>query len=185
MQKAAGKRKAAIGETYGACVARRYVDPVPAGIPLRVPVLLGLVVARCLGAGRAKRRTTSHPVGPVHTEAGGSGQKSQRRHVRTARGSPVPTGTAHSREGTAPLLWLPREAHRSRGFLVCGIRLRGGRGTGNTEGEHIPPPEAPTAGYTGSRRSHQRRSTYQRAHPFSRSPAGRAEGGADRDRLDQ
>ena len=28
------------------------------------------------------------------------------------------------REGTAPLLWLPREAHRSRGFLVCGIRLR-------------------------------------------------------------
>jgi translation initiation factor IF-3 len=33
------------------------------------------------------------------------------------------------------LLWLPREAHRSRGFLVCGVRLsQAGRGTGNTRG---------------------------------------------------
>jgi hypothetical protein len=35
------------------------------------------------------------------------------------------------------------------------------------------------------RRSHQHRSTYQRAHPFSRSPAGRAERRADRDCLGQ
>src|SRR6516225_5910164 len=47
------------------------------GIPLNALVLLGLgVTARRLGAGRAKRRTTSHPVSPVNTEAGGSGQKS-------------------------------------------------------------------------------------------------------------
>ena len=38
---------------------------------------------------------------------------------------------------------------------------------------------------TCSRRSHQRRSAYQRAHPYSRGPAGRAEGRADRDCLDQ
>jgi translation initiation factor IF-3 len=34
-------------------------------------------------------------------------------------------------------LWLPREAHRSRGFLVCGIRLsRGGGGTGHRGRAH-------------------------------------------------
>ena len=39
--------------------------------------------------------------------------------------------------GTTLLLWLPREAHRSRGFLVCGIRLsRGGGGTGHRGRAH-------------------------------------------------
>ena len=50
--------------------------------------------------------------------------------------------------GTAPLLWLPREAHRSRGFLVCGVAPReAAAAPGDTAGEHIPPPEAPAAGY--------------------------------------
>ena len=54
-----------------------------------------------------------------------------------------PTG-----QRTTPLLWLPREAHRSRGFLVCGVAPReAAAAPGDTAGEHIPPPEAPTAGY--------------------------------------
>jgi ABC transporter len=53
------------------------------GIPVGAPACCGntawrqsavtvVATARYYGAGRAKRRTTSHPVGPVHTEAGGS-----------------------------------------------------------------------------------------------------------------
>jgi len=65
----------------------READSVSAGIPLTGPVLLGLVADQLgtPGAGRAKRRTTSHPVGPVHTEAGGSGQTSRRAVRATAR----------------------------------------------------------------------------------------------------
>jgi ABC-type dipeptide/oligopeptide/nickel transport system ATPase component len=62
-----------------------------------------VATAWCSGTGRAKRRTTSHPVGPVHTEAGGYGSA----HPWLARS-----------HGSAPLLWFaPRCA--SLAGLCC------------------------------------------------------------------
>ena len=124
---------------------------VPAGIPLIGLVLLGLgVTARRLGAGRAKRRTTSHPVSPVDTEAGGSGQKSQRRYVPKARAPPVPTGTARSvaygPADDAVVVVAPRSASLA-GLSRERPPLAGGRVTRNAASEHMPPPEAPTAGH--------------------------------------
>src|ERR1700751_820173 len=159
------------------------MQAAPAGIPLRVPVLLGLVViARRLGAGRAKRRTTSHPVGPVTTEAGGFGQKSQRRHARNARTLLVLVGTAHSREGRRRCCGCPAE-RIARGAFSCAASTFAAAAAPGTPGANTYRRRRRRRRDTGSRRSHQRRSTYQRAHPFSRSPVGRAERGADRDRL--
>src|SRR6516225_3334939 len=102
-------------------------------------MLLGLgVTARRLGAGRAKRRTTSHPVSPVDTEAGGSGQKFQRRYVPKAgtplvplaRRVPWPTG---QRDG-AVVVVAPRSASLAGLSRVRRRPSRGGSGTGGHRG---------------------------------------------------
>jgi predicted RNA polymerase sigma factor len=95
------ERERALFRARAAACTTREADTGLAGIPLTGTVLLGLDADQLgtAGAGRAKRRTTSHPVGPVR--AGGSGQASRRARVPGCCWHGAP-------HGAAPLLWLPR-----------------------------------------------------------------------------
>jgi translation initiation factor IF-3 len=123
--------------------------PYAAGISFRGPVLLPLgITARCSGAGRAKRRTTSHPVGPANYRGRRVWPEVPAAKCARAQVPPGSAGTAHScgpvfrrTGGTASLLWLPRGAHRPRGFLVRGLHRRTRRRRGRA-----PSATGPTGG---------------------------------------
>jgi hypothetical protein len=143
---------------------RAVLTPVLGHMPMwgvLLALIGGTAVFSYLGTRTFTNRVlNSHPVGLVPTEAGGSGQKSQRRYVRNARAPRGLAGTAHSRKGILRGGAVVVVAPRSASFAGLSRVRRSSLLHRGTPGASTYRRRKRRRRETDPRRSHQRRSTY-------------------------